>query len=180
MRKPAFIFLLFHTMFCIGQNRVFKTSIGKITFVSAAPKEKIKAQANTLRGVLDMRTRNFSFSVLMKNFNGFNNPLQKEHFYENYVETEEFPEATFKGNIIEPIPEGKKQILRAKGMMNIHGLANEMLIEVDMYLKGDVLSFSSKFNLILEDYNINIPRIVNQKISKTILVSVEGVLKTDK
>jgi YceI-like domain len=164
---------------CNGQSKVFKTNNGKISFVSTAPKEIIKAQSNTLMGVLDPASRNFSFRILMKNFNGFNNPLQKEHFYENYMETDEYPEATFKGKIIEPILEGKKQTIRAKGILTIHGVANEILIDVEVNPIKDGMEFNSKFDLSLEDFNINVPRIVNQKISKTIAVSVEGLLKVE-
>jgi hypothetical protein len=180
MRLYTIIYFTLYSLLVFGQNKVFKTTNGKISFVSIAPKETIKAYSNTLLGVLDMETRNFSFRILMKNFSGFNNPLQKEHFYENYIETDEFPEATFKGNIIEPILEGRKQILRAKGILTIHGLANEILIEIEINLKDNTILFGSKFEIILEDFNINVPRIVNQKISKTILVSVEGILKAEK
>ncbi len=177
MRYIKVVIFLIFSMHCFGQKEIFKTTTGKLAFISKAPRETIKAQCNTLNGVLDIDLRNFSFRVLMKNFNGFNNPLQKEHFYENYMEVDEYPEATFKGKIIEPIIEGRQQTIRAKGILTIHGIANEILIEVEINPNNNSILFNSKFEILLEDYNINVPRIVNQKISKTIEVNVEGILK---
>jgi hypothetical protein len=54
----------------------------------------------------------------MRSFQGFNSPLQKEHFNENYVESDKFPEASFKGKIIEDqdlTVDGTYE-LRAKGI----------------------------------------------------------------
>ncbi len=39
----------------------------------------------------------------VNSFKGFNSALQKEHFNENYMESENFPYASFEGKIIEDI-----------------------------------------------------------------------------
>ena len=170
------IALCFYPLLVSGQAKIYKTNTAKISFVSEAPLEIIKATSKNLTGVVNLTTNNFSFKVLMKNFEGFNNPLQKEHFYENYMETDEYPESTFTGKIIEPVIMGKEQDVRAKGILTVHGKSTEVL--VDLHLKADEgqLEFSSKFEVLLEDFNINVPRIVSQKIAKNIFVTTSGVL----
>ena len=52
---------------------------------------------------MDVVKRQFAFSVKMNSFMGFNSPLQREHFNENYVESDVFPDAVFVGKIIEEV-----------------------------------------------------------------------------
>ena len=93
--------IIFSIGFCflfISVNaQLYKTLKAKLSFVSEAPMEIIKASNSHVIGAIDTKTRQFSFKVNMKNFEGFNSPLQKEHFFENYMETDQFPESTFVG-----------------------------------------------------------------------------------
>lgn len=159
-----------------SQDKIFKTYNGKINFISVAPLETIKAGSKKLNGIINLSTNNFSFKVNMISFEGFNNPLQKEHFFENYMETEQFPESTFNGKIIEPIKSQGKQKLRAKGNLTIHGVSNEVLIDVNIDYSNNNLQFDSAFEVLLEDYNISVPKIVRQKISSNIKVVVSGTM----
>ncbi len=169
--------ITFYVSACVGQGQLYKTTFGKISFVSKAPKETIKAYNSSLAGVLNVETKNFSFKVVMKNFDGFNSPLQREHFHENYMETEEFPEATFVGKIIDPLQKDKNHTVRAKGILTIHGVSNEILISIKINTLKVDYAFETNFNVVLEDYKINIPRLVNQKLAKSLNINVNGVLK---
>ena len=100
-------------------GQVYKTSKAKISFISEAPLETIKASNAHVLGVLDVKSQQFSFKANMKFFEGFNNPLQKEHFFENYMESDVFPEAAFSGKIIEPQGNLRKQKFMTKGMRTV-------------------------------------------------------------
>lgn len=158
-----------------AQDKLLKTYQSKIAFVSKAPQETIKASTKKLSGIINLTSNNFSFRVSMNTFEGFNNPLQKEHFFENYMEVDQFPEAFFTGKIIEPITIAQNQNLRAKGILTIHGLAHEVLVDVIVNYDGEKLSFKSSFDVLLSDYDINVPKIVSQKISSIINVDVSGM-----
>jgi polyisoprenoid-binding protein YceI len=178
MKFFLLILVFFASIECEAQGKYMKTTTGKISFISTAPKEIIKANANELSGILNLDNKNFSFKIFMKNFDGFNSPLQKEHFHENYMETNDFPEATFVGKILDPLGNAQKQKVRAKGMLNIHGVSKEILIDINLKQVDNGFYFESKFELELEDFSISIPKLVNQKISKVIKVTVEGILKS--
>ncbi len=158
-------------------GQVYKTSKAKISFISEAPLETIKASNAHVLGVLDVKSQQFSFKANMKFFEGFNNPLQKEHFFENYMESDVFPEAAFSGKIIEPLGNLGKLKVRAKGMLTVHGVSNEVLIDVNIEVSKTGLTFSSEFTVLLDDYNIHVPRIVSQKIAKEIKVKCRGSLE---
>ncbi|MBK6966366.1 MAG: YceI family protein [Bacteroidales bacterium] len=111
--------------------------MGIISIKSDAPLELIEASSNQLKGVIDITGRSFSFSVNNRSFKGFNSQLQQEHFYENYIEAGKYPQSTFKGKIIEQVDlsvDGDYQV-RAKGVLNIHGIDQERIIKADIKVK---------------------------------------------
>lgn len=138
--------------------------------------EIIKAESNQLKGALNMSNKTFAFKLFIKTFDGFNSPLQKEHFYENYMEVKSYPEAVFKGKILEDMDISTSKVYRAKGQLSIHGLSHEVIIDVELAPKDDALYFNSKFDVRLKDYEIDLPRIVYQKIAEVIDVEVFGEL----
>lgn len=150
---------------------------GTIEFISDASLEKIEAKSNKLQGILITTEKIFAFSVDNSSFNGFNGSLQKEHFNENYLESDIYPRCTFTGKIVEFVDfnkDGKIEI-RAKGKLNIHGIEKERIIKVSIEVKNGKIYINSKFNVLLEDHGIRIPTIVNQKIAEEIQVSVQAV-----
>jgi polyisoprenoid-binding protein YceI len=173
----TFIFTLFIIIHCnkfYCQNGVFKTYNGKISFISKATLETIKVNTKKLVGVLNTKTNAFSFKVTITSFDGFNNPLQREHFFENYMEIEQYPESTFTGKVIESIKPNQKQRVRAKGMLTIHGVSKEVMLDIYIDHTSEKVDFDSKFDVLLEDYNISVPKIVRQKISPIINIHVSG------
>lgn len=173
MKNVVFCLLLIAHLPLSAQ--LFDTGSGQIKFVSTAPLEIIKASSNKLQGVLDISKKVFAFKLNMKTFEGFNSPLQREHFFENYLEVSHFPEAVFKGKILENIQKGKNQY-RAKGDLTIHGVTKEVIINVDLNIDEQNVSFESDFKVPLEDFKIQLPMIVYQKIAKEIEVSAKGRL----
>ena len=157
----------------MAQNDSIYTELnGVISFRSEAPLELIRASSNQLYGVLDNRKRNFSFKIPIRTFQGFNSPLQKEHFNENYMETEKFPEASFKGKIIEDYDlsrDGTYEV-RAKGLLNIHGISQERIIKSNVVVKNNKISVISNFTVLLSDHNIPIPIVVYKKLANEIKV----------
>jgi polyisoprenoid-binding protein YceI len=160
-----------------SQN-IFEMNTGSIHFKSTASLEIIDATSNKMRGVVDITQNTFAFSVDITSFEGFNSALQKEHFNENYLESDLFPKATFTGKLIDKFESGKAtQTLRAKGQLDIHGVKMERIISVTLTKSGQNYTISSNFNVAVADHGITIPRIVNQKIAEIIMVEVKGTLK---
>ncbi|RZL40117.1 MAG: YceI family protein [Pedobacter sp.] len=172
-----FIFLLFSLFFPL-QETVFECQNGTIHFVSEAPLELIQANSKQMKGVLRTQDQGFAFSVANSTFEGFNSPLQKEHFNENYMESKVYPKISFRGKIIEPIDFSKKGSykVRAKGMLNAHGVDQERIIQADLVVNDKTVKISSRFNVLLQDHNISIPKIVYQKIAEEITVDVNATL----
>ena len=166
----------------VSVDTIYTSDKGKINFVSKAPLEVIKAESNQLSSAIDVTKRTFAFSVLINSFEGFNAPLQKEHFRENYMESEKFPKATFKGKIIEDVDLTKAGVynVRAKGLLNVHGVEKDKIINAKVSVGENKISLESVFTVTLEEVNIRIPKVVNQKIAPAMDITVKTDLSPKK
>lgn len=170
--------LFYGTTSIFGQESVYVTGNAQIHFESDAPLELISAESDALQGAVDIGNKTFAFTISNSSFKGFNSALQQEHFYENYIETQKYPRSTFQGKIIEDIDplSSETQEIRAKGILDIHGMKQERIIRSTVLLSGDTMFLQSSFTVPLKDHNIKIPRIVDQKIAEIIEVTVTGTL----
>lgn len=157
---------------------VFLTKNGTVHFKSDAPLELIEASSGELHGAIETENRTFAFSIGTKSFQGFNSPLQQEHFQENYMEVKRFPNATFTGKIIETVDlsQNGTYTVRAKGKLNIHGVSRERIIKSEVQVKDGKLRLESEFTVLLKEHEITIPKIVYQKIAEEIEVNIRAEL----
>lgn len=160
------------------QGARFQCFDGNVSLKSVATLELIEAKSQKLRGVIDTENQSFAWTVDIRSFQGFNSPLQREHFNENYMESEHFPKASFAGKIIEKIDfeQSGPQSIRAKGKFIIHGVEQERIIKCQLENKGGKLCIKSTFTVPIVEHDIAIPKIVNQKIAEEIQVNIDAVL----
>ncbi|MBI1223045.1 MAG: YceI family protein [Bacteroidetes bacterium] len=180
--KRAFLFLSALSMLAAmpadKPAKIYVFESGQIGFFSETPVENIEAHTNTYASVMNVESRKFAFSVQVVSFD-FEKKLMQEHFNENYMESEKFPNATFKGGIEEEVnlfKDGIYQVM-AKGELEIHGVTKERSIPVKIEVKGGKIYFKSDFQVKLVDHNIEVPNIVVANIAEVINVKVEGILK---
>jgi hypothetical protein len=156
------------------KGNVYTCKNGQVSFLSDAPLEIIRASSKNLAGAINLTDRSFSFLIPTKTFEGFNSSLQKTHFNEDYMETETYPNSTFKGKIIEEVDlsvPGTYKI-RAKGKMYIHGIENDRIVRCDLIVSEKKIDVSANFTVFLADHDISIPSILNQKIAEEIKVEI--------
>ncbi|MDX5326104.1 MAG: YceI family protein [Bacteroidota bacterium] len=149
-----------------------------LKFYGETPLETIEAVTNQGSGVIDAETKKIAFQVLVKSFT-FEKALMQEHFNENYIESDKFPKATFRGTLEGDIDFNKtgKQKAMAVGTMNIHGVDKDMSVPVEIEVKDGEILLSSVFMLSPEDFNIEIPSVVRDKIAKEMETTLKAQLK---
>ena len=158
---------------------IFNIAKGNISFSSDAPLELIRAESKELKGLIETEKKTFAFSVKIASFKGFNSGFQKDHFNENYLESDKYPDATFAGKIIEDVDFTKNNTLsvRAKGILTVHGVSKERIIKSDMTIKNGSIFIKANFTVLLADHNIPIPKVVHEKLASEIKVEVNSELK---
>jgi len=165
---------------CFSQESsdIFTCKNGRVSFLSDAPLEVIRASSNNLAGAMNLDDRSFSFILATKTFEGFNSSLQRTHFNEDYMETDSYPNSTFKGRIIEEtdLSQPGSYRIRTKGKMNIHGIEQDRIVRCDVTVSEDKIDVKASFTVFLTDHKISIPSILNQKIAEEIKVDISFTL----
>jgi hypothetical protein len=167
------LFILFRFS-AFSQPKYF-TKTGKISFYSKSSMENIEAVNTKVVSVWDVASGQIEFAVLLKGFE-FEKALMQEHFNENYVESDKYPKALFKGVI-----ENSKNIqltndnvatVKVNGTLTLHGVTNPINTSAVITVKGGVVAASCNFIITLADYKISIPSLVAEKINKKIAIAV--------
>ncbi len=179
MKKIVFfVFILLTVNTSFAQRYLSKT--GSVSFYSSAPLEKIEAQNHQVNCALDTKSGFFVVKILMRSFI-FEKALMQEHFNEDYVESDKFPNSFFKGKIVnlKAINFSKPGIYPAviEGQMTIHGVTQRIKAEGTFTISENGILVRAKFPLKLVDYGISIPDVVIDKIAKEVEITTDIHLK---
>jgi YceI-like domain len=174
---PVFALLFFLTatpVHIFSQGSTLVEENGKLSFLSEAPLELIRAKSDKLKGAIDKSQHTFAFAVDIHSFKGFNGDLQREHFHENYMQTEKMPTASFAGKFIEVIDFNTNgtYVVRAKGIFSLHGVQKERIIKGVVVVSNNSIDIDAVFTVRLEDHDIKVPKIVYEKIAEEIRVEL--------
>ena len=158
---------------------IYFTRSGSVSFFSSTPIEDIRAINEQTTCVLDLKTGDVSFRIPIRGFI-FKNGLMQEHFNENYLESDTYPNASFTGSI-----EGWKDIILTekfqpvslKGTMTIHGISKDITEPGNILMKDNKIIGSATFKITVADYKIEIPKILRDNIAKVVDVDVDISLK---
>jgi len=161
-----------------AQSKYF-TKSADITFDASGPMEDIKAENKKATFVLDAKTGAIELAVLMKAF-VFDRALMQEHFNENYVESDKYPKSTYKGEItnssdVDLSKDGSYPV-KMTGQLTIHGTTKEVPAKGTIVVKNGKVNGVAKFKVKLDDFNIEIPGIVKDKISNDVNINVSAWL----
>lgn len=176
MKRNRLLLILGLLFFAVSpvfaQSEIMATNEGSITFFSQAPLEDIEAKNNKVISLIDTRKNEIAVRVPIKQFQ-FRNKLMQEHFNENYLESEKYPHATFKGKINEVIDYGKHGAydVTSTGVLNIHGVNQKRTLKGKLIINNSGMRLDTRFNVLLKDHKIKIPRLVFNKIAENIAVA---------
>ncbi len=169
MKNVFIIGLVLLSQLSFAQKVISKSSSTK--FFSSATLEDITATTTKGKSAIDLSNGQIGFSIPIKSFE-FAKSLMQEHFNEKYLETEKFPKATFSGQIENWNNNTSIEKAVAKGTLKIHGVAKELSSVGSVTFNKDKLIVTAKFNVRLEDFNIEVPSIMFQKIAEVVEVTV--------
>ena len=149
---------------------------GEITFeASEALFEPVKATNESITVILNTETNEIASLALMKGFR-FKNSLMEEHFNENYIESEIYPKATFKGKLqdfnFSEITDKNTEVV-VNGKIELRGKEKEIQTTLNIKKSGDSIIIQGAFIVTPADFDIEIPSIVKNKIAKEINVSLD-------
>ena len=159
----------------MAQER-FATRNGHIAFHSSTPMENIEAHNRKVTSVWDATTGAVEFAVLVKAFE-FEKALMQEHFNENYMESNTYPKAVFKGKVVgitaAELKKPGKHDVTVEGELTMHGVTKKITEKATISVEPTgAMKAETKFVVKPEDYKIEIPSVVRKQIAEEIQVKV--------
>lgn len=169
MLYPALIAI--STLFFVSSveaQKTYGTRNGQIVFQSPSD-EDVKAINNEVSSRLQDNGA-LSFSLLIKGFK-FKMAEMQDHFNTQYLQSNQFPRADFKGTItniasVNFAKDGSYPV-KVKGDLTLHGVTRPVSADGNIQVaKGKPLAKAS-FTIIIKDFGVNAPD-VTEKVTITV------------
>ena len=180
LKKITFTLLIAFLTVSSVQAQKFATRSGTIYFKSNGTiDDGVEATNEQVGVVLDASTGAVAFQVLIKSFH-FEKALMEEHFNENYLESDEFPKSIFKGSINDydasQLDADGEYEVTIEGELTLHGITQKVSQPGSLVKKGDQVMMKTHMMIALDDYGIEIPSVVREKIAEVIDVDINVTL----
>ncbi|WP_299122025.1 YceI family protein [uncultured Tenacibaculum sp.] len=135
--------------------------------------EPVEATNNSSTAILKTNTGDIAAQLFITAFK-FKVSLMQEHFNENYMDSDQYPKATFRGKLegfsLENLSNSKEFPL--KGTITVRGKKKKVNTTAKVVLKNNKIMLNSNFFVQPQDFGIKIPSIVRKKIAEQINVSI--------
>lgn len=182
MKKTILIAMLCLCAIGVSQEKMVSKS-AKVIFEASVPSfEEVKAVNRNVTFVLNPATGEIASLALMKGFQ-FKVALMEEHFNENYIESDQYPKAVFKGKIegfdLQSLSADAKDFI-IKGKLQLHGKSRDINTDAKISRSPSGVSISCNFSVNASDFNIEIPNLVKSKLSNKINIQFAAVLEANK
>lgn len=177
--KKLTIFLIASLLFLAkGKAQIYLADSCKVTFFSAATIEDITAVNTSSKPVMSTATGEIQISLTINQFI-FAKKLMQEHFNEDYMESDKYPHAVFKGKVNEKVDYKKDGVnnVTVAGEMDMHGVKKNITIPGTITIKNGIIFLAAKFDVKPSDYNIKVPSVIGSDVAKQIAVSLTAGMK---
>lgn len=178
MKKTIlFIALLFSGIVLFAQKKT--TTSATIQFDATTSIDKLpKAENKTAIASIDTKSGAIAFEAAIKNF-AFSNPRIQEHFNNaNWMDSEKYPAAIFKGNVtnistVNFTKDGAYNV-NVEGELTLRGVTKPLKTTATVVVNGNTINTTAGFSIKLEDYGISGPAIGAGKVAKEPAITVKA------
>ena len=180
MKQSILSILMMTFVLTAVSGQKYFTKTGHISFYSETKLEKFDAHNKSASIVYDSETGKLEAAALVKGFQ-FEKALMQEHFNENYMESNKYPKATFKGAIENfktvDLTKNGKYAVKVSGDLTMHGVTKKVMTDGQIVVNNGKVEATAEFNVVLADYKINIPSLVKDQIAKTVKIKITSALE---
>jgi len=162
-----------------GEFHVDKKQENEVKFISDAPLENFEGVTDHIDGYVywegdDMTSSSAVYFEVDLNTLDTGIGLRNRHMRENYLETDRYPQTSFKGKIARTTQGTNDTLLvSAEGNMFIHGVERPLVVEAKLIPKGSGYRIVSRFYVKLSDFEIEIPSIMFYKIDENMDIRLD-------
>jgi hypothetical protein len=181
MKKTILITMLMVSLLVFSQDKMI-TKSATITFDASFPSfDEVKGTNKSVTFVLNPDTGEVACLAIMKGFE-FEIALMEEHFNENYMETDQYPKAIFRGQIegfdTKLLTASTKDFI-IKGKLELHGKSKDINVTAKISKTGPRINIFSNFTVNTSDFSIPIPTLIKYKLASKVNIQIASVLISD-
>ena len=178
MKKIMMLLFLFVGIINVSAQK-YMTKTGSLKFEASVESfEEIAAENKNTSAILESATGEIAVLTLVKGFR-FKIALMEEHFNENYIESDKFPKATFKGKV-EDFDVAKLSsasgMFKISGDLTLHGKTKKVTTNAKISKSGDKITITGNFEAKPEDFDIEIPKLVSKKVADKVKITFNLLL----
>jgi polyisoprenoid-binding protein YceI len=174
--NSLFVLMLFATIGFAQKKTTTSAIIGfdATTAIDALP----KAENKTVIAAIDPAKGTVQFEAIIKNFD-FSNPRIQDHFNQKgWMNSDEFPKATFSGTITNLSAVNFKKdgtyTANVAGDLSIHGQTQKITTDAVIIVAGSGIKATSSFSIKLADYGVSGAQVLSGKVSNEPKITVSA------
>ncbi|MBN1447547.1 MAG: YceI family protein [Bacteroidetes bacterium] len=153
-----------------------------VKFISDAPIEDFEGVTDRIDGYLIAGAGNWTensdlyFEVDLRTLDtGIG--LRNRHMREDYLHTDKYPYAKYRGRIVSASPAGGKTSVKVQGSMDIHGVRKSLNVDGFITETNGGIRIKTEFEVQLTNHNIEVPQFMFLKIDETMQLVLDVQLK---
>lgn len=175
MRSLFLVSVSFFLSLSLSAQPLFFSDTGEISFFSSAPFEDIDATSEEATGFLNLETGELRFRMPIKSFE-FPNSLMQKHFNTQYMESDTYPNADFKGQITDTTQLNQLSTspteVPVSGQLTIRDITKTYEMTATLVREGEGYRGTTSFVVPLEAHDVKIPKLMFKAIAEEIEVKV--------
>lgn len=143
---------------------------GKVEFYTTSIMSDIEATSEAIQVKLDVPARTVELKIPIESFE-FEYELMQAHFNEEYLESDKFPHATFKGEIAQDFTNlSEEKEVDVSGDLTIHGVTKEIAFKAVISKKETYTVIKCQFPVVFKHFNVEEPSILSKSVAKDVVV----------
>lgn len=172
MKKFLLFFFVLVFQSINAQKYFTRTGITEFK-ASVAAFEPVEAKNNSTTVILVSNSGDVASQLFVSAFQ-FKVALMQEHFNENYMDSDKYPKAIFRGKLkdfsLNDIEEEKEFSLN--GTLTVRGVKKKIETIAKIKMNGEKIYFTTSFSVKPKDFEIEIPSVVRKKIAESIQITL--------
>lgn len=160
--------LVFCLSLSMSKAQVLSFDHGKVEFHTSSIMSDIEAVSNDIDVSFDLTSGAVDIRIPIASFE-FEYEMMRDHFNEDYLESDTYPDATFTGKItsnninIETASE-----VEVIGDLTIHGVTKKISFDAMLSKKDSFTKVKCVFPIVFKDFNIDEPSILSKSVAKDV------------
>ena len=147
---------------------------GKVEFHTSSIMSDIAADSEEIEVRLDLESGDVEIRLSIASFE-FEYEMMQDHFNEEYLESDLYPDATFVGKIGQDISNIQEDMeVDVSGALTIHGVTKPKSFQATFSKKDGLTKVKCVFPIVFKDFKVDEPSILTKSVAKD--VEVKGLL----